>query len=210
MGTLTAWGIWLAATGLYAAFRLWYDGVRRPLAPDEVKAGLARLESQPDADPARLARVRAFLEADDGREFVMVNLVRLAPDPVARPDAEGAEPASRLLERYTRPFLRALLRRAGHPVFVGPAVGGYLESWGVEADPGWSFAGLIRYRSRRDMLALASHPDFAPIHAFKRAAVARTLAFPVQARLQPALSPRHGVGLLLALAAAIAHLALAA
>lgn len=207
MAAGAGWTIWLTALGLYAGFRLWYDGLRRPLAPEEVKAGLARLEAQPDADPARLARVRAFLEADDGREFVMVNLIRLAPHAVAPPDGGAPQPPARVLEAYTRPFLRALLRRAGHPVFVGPAVGGHLESWDVPDDPGWTFTGLIRYRSRRDMLALATHPDFAPIHAYKRAAIASTFAFPAQARLQPGLSPRIWVGLLLALAAALAHLA---
>jgi hypothetical protein len=203
-----AW-IWGLAAALYAAFRLWYDGRRRPLRADEVEAAVARLREAPDTTPERLERMRRFLEADDGGEFVMLNLVRLHPEPVARPGGGASEPAERVLEAYTRPFLRALLRRAGHPLFVGPAAGGYLEAWGVEPDPGWSFAGLIRYRSRRDLVALATHPAFEPAHVFKRAAVANTLAFPVRPRLRVGLSPRGAAALVLALAAALAHLALA-
>ncbi len=169
---------------------------------------VTRLAQGPERDPALLAAVRAFLEADDGREFFMVNLVRMQPGDVALPGSDASEPAPRVLERYTRPFLGALLRRAGHPAFVAPAAGAYLEHWGVEADPGWSFAGIIRYRSRRDMIELVVDPAFAPAHAHKLAAIASTLAFPVTpARVW--IGPRTWFGLLLGLAAALAHLAVA-
>lgn len=207
---MAAWWIWGLALALYAGFRLWYDGRRRPLSPEEVKAALERFASYPDIDAARLARVREFLERDDGREFVMVNLLELHAGKVAPPGGGAPRPAADVLRGYTGPFLRALLRRAGHPLFVGPAVGGNLEQWGVEAGPGWSFAGLIRYRSRRDMVALATHPSFADAHLFKRAAIACTFAFPVRPALPLASPLRAGVGLVLALAAALAHLALAA
>jgi hypothetical protein len=101
----------------------------------------------------------------------------------------------------------ALFKRAGHPIFVGPAAGGYLEHWGVEPNPGWTFAGIIRYRSRRDMIVLATDPAFDPAHAYKIAAMANTLAFPVT----PAMTffgPRVWMALVLLLLAALAHLML--
>jgi hypothetical protein len=168
---------------------------------------LARLEAQSAIEPERLASARRFLEADDGREFFMVNVIRLHPQPVATPGTGELAPPRQVLEGYTGPFMRALFRRAGHPAFAGPAAGRYLEQWGVEPDPGWSFAGVIRYRSRRDMAELASAPEFEPAHVFKRAAMERTFAFPVT----PALlffGPRVWVALALGLVAALAHLAL--
>lgn len=200
-----AW-IWGAALLLYAAFSLWYVNWRGPLTPPEIEALLARLEAQSAIEPERLASVRRFLEADDGREFFMVNLIRLHPAPVATPGTGELAPARQVLQGYTGPFMRALFLRAGHPAFAGPAAGRYLEQWGVEPDPGWSFAGIIRYRSRRDMAELASAPEFEPAHVFKRASMERTFAFPVT----PALlffGPRVWVGLALGLVAALAHLA---
>ena len=182
--------IWAVALAVYVAFAAWYGGVRGPLAPAEIAAHLARLSAGGAYDADQLAAVRAFLEADDGREFFMVNLVRMQPGDAARQE----------LERYTGPFLGALLRRAGHPAFVAPAAATYLERWNVAPDPGWSFAGVIRYRSRRDMIELVTDPAFEPWHAHKLAAIASTLAFPVTpARIW--IGPRVWVALLVALVA---------
>jgi hypothetical protein len=201
----TPW-IWVGAAFVYAAFWAWYQGFRGPLAKAEVEAYLARLSPGLAVDPDRRDRMRAFLEADDGKEFFMVNLIRLHPDPVRPPDGGAPAPAARVLERYTGPFLRALFRRGGHPALGGPAAAGYLEAWGVEKNPGWTMAGIIRYRSRRDLIALASAPEFAPIHAFKSAGISNTLAFPV-ARARLFFSPRVVAALGIALAAALASLA---
>lgn len=202
--------IWLAALALYALFSAWYVGRRRPLAPAEIDAHLARMAEGPEApEPDRLAAIRAFLESDDGREFFMVNLARLPDDPVADPVTGELRPAPEMLRRYTRPFMTKLLRRAGHPAFFGRAAGGAIERWGVEPDPGWSFAGVVRYRSRRDLIELATHPGFAGIHAYKRVAMTHTQAFPAAPGLA-LLGPRVWMALLLALAAALAHLTVGA
>jgi hypothetical protein len=160
--------IWVGALLLYAAFLLWYDNWRGPLTPTEIEEHMGRLEASAGSpDPERLATMRAFLEADDGREFFMLNLIRLNPDPVIEPGSGEPKSARSVLERYTGHFLPALMRRAGHPAFVGPAAGGYVEHWGVAPDPGWSVAGVIRYRSRRDVIELATDPAFGPAHAYK-------------------------------------------
>ena len=112
-----------------------------------------------------------------------------------------------MLEGYTRPFMRALFLRAGHPAFFGRAAGGYLEAWNVAPDPGWSVGAAIRYRSRRDLIELVNDPRFAGDHAFKQAAIESTFAFPTSPGLV-VLGPRVWVGLLLALLAALAQLAL--
>lgn len=201
----TPW-IWIGAALVYAAFWVWYVGLRRPLTKSEVDAYLARLSPDLAVDPDRRDRMRGFLESDDGREFFMVNLIRINPDPVRPPDGGPAAPAAQVLAGYTGPFLRALFRRGGHPALGGRAAAGYLEAWGVEKNPGWTMAGVIRYRSRRDLIELASAPAFAPIHVFKTAAMSNTLAFPI-APARIFFSPRIVVALALALVASFATLA---
>jgi hypothetical protein len=201
--------IWGAAVLLYGAFSLWYNNWRGPLTHDEVEHYMERLLAAPEADPdsARAAAARAFLASDDGKEFFMINLIRLHPEPVKLPDSSEREPAAKVLGRYTGYFMRQLAKRAGHPAFAAPAVGGNIEEWGVEADPGWTFSGVIRYRSRRDMIELATDPRFVPAHAFKVAAIASTFAFPAAPAMIP-LGPRLVVGLSLALLAALTHLSI--
>ena len=195
--------IWGGAALVYAAFWAWYVGFSGPLTKADVDGYMAKIAPGLGVDPERRDRMRAFLESDDGGEFFMVNLIRLQPEPVRPPDGGPPAPAARVLEGYTGPFLRALFRRGGHPALGGRAAAGYLEAWGVEKNPGWTMAGVIRYRSRRDLIELATMPQFAPIHAFKNAAMSNTLAFPI-APARMFFGPRVVVALVLALLAALA------
>jgi hypothetical protein len=43
----------------------------------------------------------------------------------------------------------------------------------------WDRAGGVRYRSRRDLLDIGTNPVFQGHHEFKVAAMAKTIAFPV-------------------------------
>ena len=153
--------------------------------------------------------MRRFLESDDGREFYMVNLIATHREPVVMPGTGEKKPAAEVLRRYTSYFMAELFRRAGHPAFAGPAAGANVEQWGVENGPAWTFNGVIRYRSRRDMAELATDPKFEPAHAYKIAAMASTFAFPV-APAAIFVGPRVWVGLGLALCAALGHLAVSA
>ena len=162
-----------------------------------------------EARPEQLATLRAFLEADDGREFFMLNLVRINEGPVVAPGATKASDARTVLEGYTRHFMPALFARAGHPAFFGRAAGGYVEQWNVAPDPGWTFGAAIRYRSRRDMIELVTDPRFADAHSFKSAAIAATFAFPTSPGYVM-VGPKIWVGLVIALFAALTQLALGA
>jgi hypothetical protein len=57
--------------------------------------------------------LRKFLLNDDGKDFVMVNLLRLKS-----PRKESREK----LARYQKVFLGSLLRKAGHPVMIATGV----------------------------------------------------------------------------------------
>jgi hypothetical protein len=202
--------IWLAAGAAYVAFRAWYDGWRRPLRSSEITRLVERLEGADLGDPEGVARLRQFMEEDDGREFMMLNLVRLNPDPLPDPRTGEPTPASELLRGYLRAFLPRLARRAGHPLLQARKVGAYVDSWNVEPDPGWTFMGYVRYRSRRDLMELITTPGFGDAHDLKVAAMPSTFSFPTQPMISLYASPRVWVALVLALVAALAHLALLA
>jgi hypothetical protein len=206
----TVLGIWGAAVALYGAFWLWYVGIPRPLTAAEIDAHVAVISgSKLTIEPEQLATLRKFLEADDGGEFFMINLVRLHDGLVTAPGGGEPQKAREVLDGYTNHFMPALFRRAGHPAFFGRAAAAYVEHWGVEPDPGWSFGAAIRYRSRRDMIELVTDPRFADAHAFKHAGIATTLAFPTTPGFV-VVGPKIWVGLVLALAAALLQIGLGA
>lgn len=203
-------GIWIWGSAALAAiiFLAWYRNWRGPLTADEIERYLAKAIEMHGANGFNdFGIVRRFLEADDGREFVMLNLVRLAPGEVADPETGAPTRTPALLQRYTRPFMRALIRRGGHPALVARKVGGYVDAWRVPPDPGWTIVGFMRYRSRRDMIELVVDPRFSSSHAFKFAATAETFSFPTQPILRLYPSPIVWIPLLFALIAALAHLA---
>ncbi|WP_374530173.1 hypothetical protein [Novosphingobium sp.] len=203
---MEGWMIWGGALALYVLFRLWYDNWRGPLTKAEIDAFFEAVQGKfgGNNDPAVL---RAFLEADDGREFVMLNLVKIAPGMVADPDTGAQVPGETMMRRYSDPFVRRLLGRGGHPGMVGRKVGPYVDAWNVEADPGWSIFGLMRYRSRRDMIRMAADPLFAEVHPYKLLGIPVTFSFPTQRQVSVYAGPRVTVALVLALAAALLHLA---
>jgi len=203
---MSGWLIWGSAAALYCLFRLWYDNWRGPLTKAEIDAFLAEVHGKYSGgnDPGVL---RSFLEADDGKEFVMLNLVKIEPGMVTDPDTGDQVPGREMMERYSQPFVKALLRKGGHPGMVGAKVGPYVDAWQVEGDPGWSIFGLMRYRSRRDMIAMVRDPVFAQSHPYKQLGIPVTFSFPTQRRVSVYAGPRVWMALVLALGAALVQLA---
>jgi hypothetical protein len=202
-----AWWAWPLAAAVYVLFRAWYDNWRGPLSASEVEAFMARVGQSSASGYTEPAVIRAFLEADDGREFIMSNLVRVHPGEVPHPQTGQPTPGLALLQEYGRRFVVVLLRHGGHPMLVMKKVGGYVDAWNTPPDPGWHIVGAMRYRSRRDMMALAFNPALRDVHPFKTAGTAMTFSFPAQPLMGLAMRPRLWVALVLALAAALVHLA---
>ena len=204
---LGAWWIWVVALALYFVFRLWYDNWRGPLSPQEVNDFMNQVSDLKMSEYSDPKDLRAFLEADDGKEFVMVNLVRVHTGELAHPHTGKPTKGIDLLREYGNSFVKVLVRHGGHPVLVMRKVGGYIDSWNTPPDPGWHVAGSMRYRSRRDMMKLALDPSVRDVHILKTAATATTFSFPSQVVLGLAIRPRVWVALLLTLSAALVHLA---
>lgn len=198
--------IWGTALLAYGAFRLWYDNWSGPLKPAEIDAFLAQMAGRFEGTGNSPDVLRAFLAADDGREFVMLNLVKAQLEPVEDPQTGQMVQGFELLKRYSKRFMPVLFRNGGHPGIVGRKVGGYVDAWNTEPDPGWTVFGLMRYRSRRDMIKLVMDPAFMAGHPDKLLGTLATFSFPTQRMLSFYVSPRVTVALVLALIAALSHL----
>jgi hypothetical protein len=202
----SAW-IWAAAVAVYAAFRAWYDNWRGPVTQAEVDAFLAGMRGTPSAEHNDLEILRRFLLEDDGREFFMVNLVKVQQGDAVHPEDGRRVPARALMQHYMRAFVPALLRRGGHPAIAARKIGGYVDAWRVTPDPGWTIVGYMRYRCRRDLMALVADPRFLAMHPYKIAATAETFSFPSRPLLTTMAGPRIWVAMVLALLASAAQIA---
>jgi hypothetical protein len=177
------WLLWLVLGALYALFLAWYDGGGGPLAPAEVERYVGLLEERGVA-AERIAKVREFLEADRGSDFVMANFIHFRAEPLQVGEVRAGDSAQQALDRYMAHMYPALLRRACHPVIAGPVMARALDVWGVENAEQWSMVGLVRYRSRRDMIEIATDPAFRDAHRYKDAAMEQTIAIPIEPAFQ--------------------------
>ena len=195
-------GVWAVAAVLYLVFALWYFNWKGPLTADEIDGLIERVASQSPTDPEVL---RKFLAEDDGKEFIMLNLVRFHEGKVAHPETGEKMNGAKLVQEYFGPFSKALLKRGGHPVLMSRKKGGYIDSWNASADEGFQAIGTMRYRSRRDLMLLVTDPRFGDSHKFKLAAIDGTISFPMQSFMSTYLSPKIWVPILLILLASLAQ-----
>ncbi len=201
--------IWGTAVALYLLFRFWYDGFRKPLTVKEIEDYTAQLQTREDVDSDQVEIFTKFMKEDDGKEFIMVNLIQFQPSPMPHPDTGEPTEARAVVMEYFKPLMKMFLARAGHPVMTSRAVGGYVDAWNTPANPPWHSLGLVRYRSRRDAIETTFLNDsFEGIHKYKYAALKQTFAFPSQVLNSTFISPRGTVALVLALGASLLQLAL--
>lgn len=207
--TVGTW-VWGAAIVLTLAFTGWYHNWSGPLTPAQIDAYMAQIESQPDAaGNLQAARtIRTFLQEDDGKEFFMLNVVKLHDTKQPHPQTGNPTDPAELLSTYSSAFLGRLLMSAGHPVFVADKTGPYVDTFGTNDATDWHFVSMVRYRSRRDLMEAATYEGFPGAHLFKTAAMEKTFNFPTQTRLQAFFGPALLVPLLLFFAAALIHLTL--
>lgn len=193
--------VWGIPAVLYALFFYWYTSFGGPLSQDEIESYLSIVEARSSID--ELAELRRFLDADTGDDFVMVNAIEMRETPEQLPGVLPGESSGEVLDRYMAYMWPALLTRACHPVLFGQAASKALDVWGIDNASTWTQAGLMRYRSRRDLMDIAANPAFQGPHEFKIAAMAKTIAFPVDPWMQ-AGDPRLILALVLLILALLA------
>lgn len=169
----------IALVVLWVAFFCWYTSFGGPLSSAEIEEFVARME-QNGADPESIALWRGFMESDTGDDFAVVNFIHYKDQPDRIEGIGADETTEEVMARYARPFFARMAPRATHPVVLGSAAHRAIDLWGIEGAEDWSQFGMVRYRSRRDLMEVASSgPSDASIHRFKIAAIEKTIAFPI-------------------------------
>ena len=188
--------IWIIAVLAYVAFWFWYVGFQKKVTPQEVAATMCIFEHDDTWTTTQKEHLRNFLLADDGKDFVMVNLLHLKS-----PKKESLEK----LNTYQRIFLGSLLRKAGHPVMIARAASGNVENVACDHADDWSAAGMIRYRSRRDLMNILPATIGSEHHGLKLESLEKTFAFPASPWFVFG-GPRLVVALGIALLASVLHI----
>jgi hypothetical protein len=189
----------LPLAALYVAFLLWYGGRGKPMSREEIEQLLAplRARAQDHTGQSHLADIERLVARDDGREFVMHNVIRYRKKALYPPGYEYGESAPAADRRYGKAIVPHLLRYGSLPVFIARRSGDFVEPAGVDRG---DVVAMVRYRSLRDFLRFANSITQDRITVHKWAAIENTQIFPVQP-LVSLIFVRGAVGALLALIA---------
>jgi len=188
--------IGLALAALYLLFLVWYGGRGSPLTQAEIDRALGQLEggSTHKADPESLGQLRRVLSNDDGREFVMHNLVRWRAKALYPPGSPYGDDVRAADKRYGRAIVWPLVKRAGLVLMVARSAGRFIDDG--QSLP-WTYVAMVRYRSRRDFLRFVVETEQRKVFVHKWAAIEHTQVFPVQAIIS-LFAVRLLVGMLIA------------
>ena len=173
---------WCLTILVYLGFLNWHGAFEGPLTDDEIKYYTAFISDQnPEVD---LFEIENALKNDPGGPIYMVNIMKYRKQPLKVKDTSFHKQSSeQLLKNYGNFVSRFLLRHGSYPVFYGKSAGQAASTWGMGTDTEWSNAAIVRYRSLRTLLKLATHPEFKKKHEFKFSALEKTIAYPMMAKL---------------------------
>lgn len=162
-----------------SAFYVWHTPFGGPLTDAEIDAFMESQEKLVGPSWANEEAFEAFLRNDDGRPFVMINLIEYRetakyPDGSALDaDITGKEAAA----LYGQTVLPQLLLRGGYPVARAERYNTIINSVGQSAGEFESFA-MVRYRSRRDLINMIGSDAFRAANDHKWASLENTLVAP--------------------------------
>lgn len=167
---------------LYLAFLFWYGGKGKPLTAIEVNALLAEIKRRAGKQDSEeespiLQQFRELTKNDDGREYYMVNLLKFRKKALYPKGSSFGDDPMAANDRYNRAIIPLLLKHGGHPIFLGQVLGRFIHP---DSADDWDQVGMVRYRSRRDMLKMAVEIAGLGFDVHKWAALEKTQVFPVQ------------------------------
>jgi hypothetical protein len=177
---LTPWiAIALPLASLYVVFHLWYGGSGKPMTAEEIEIGLDELQATDTSEHSKqaLADVRQLMAKDDGKEFIMQNLVRYRPKALYPPGYDYGDDPREADKRYGKSIFWDLLRNGNLMLLVARRTGNFVVPEGADA---WHYVALVRYRSRRDFLRFARDANQTDKFVHKWAAIEKTHIFPVK------------------------------
>jgi hypothetical protein len=171
--------VFLPLLMLYLAFWLWYGGNGQPMSREEIEVALQKLRS---TDPLHnneeeIEDVRQLLASDDGKEFVMQNLVRYRPKALYPQGHHFGDDPREADKRYGKSIIGDLLRYGNLVIFIARKTGDFVKP---ERADDWHYVAMVRYRSRRDFVRFATRANHAEKFMHKWAAIEKTHVFPVK------------------------------
>jgi hypothetical protein len=171
--------IFLPLTLLYGVFWLWYGGNGQRMSPHEIEEALHKLRSTDlgHDNSAEVEDVRQLLASDDGKEFVMQNLVRYRAKALYPEGFHYSDDPREADKRYGKSIMGDLLRYGNLIVFIARKSGDFVKPDGADA---WHYVAMVRYRSRRDFVRFAIRANQADKFMHKWAAIEKTHVFPVK------------------------------
>ncbi|MBN1613482.1 MAG: hypothetical protein JW950_03355 [Deltaproteobacteria bacterium] len=167
--------------GLYLVFLFWYGGSGKPLSESEINAFITEIQRRAGAtgleESVLLRDLRNLAKSDDGKEFYMVNLLKYRKKALYPKGYNYNDDAMAANTRYSHGIVPALLKYGGHPVFLGRVQGRFIHP--TDADD-WDQVGIVRYRSRRDLMKMVVGIAGTDLNVHKWAALEKTQVFPVK------------------------------
>ncbi len=175
---------WAIAVLVYLIFFSWYTNLSGPLSEAEIQKYISKLnEINPTTSAEDIDNFTNFMRQDDGGDFYMVNYLDLNETPPFFEETGSDASSFDLMNFYMEYMYPAMLKRASHPVFFGDVSAKALDHIGAEESKEWDQVGIIRYRSRRDVMEISNNKIFSERHKFKSAALTKTIAIPVSSPL---------------------------
>jgi hypothetical protein len=166
-------------TLIYVFFWFWYGGNGQPMSPQEIEEALFKLRSTDPAhdNSAEVEDIRQLLASDDGKEFVMQNLVRYRAKALYPEGFHYSDDPREADKRYGKSIIGDLLRYGNLVIFIARKTGDFVKPEGADA---WHYVAMVRYRSRRDFVRFAMRANQADKFVHKWAAIEKTHVFPVK------------------------------
>ena len=156
---------------LYTIFLLWYGGWGKPMSQEEAQGLILNLKraggKENDPDNELIQHFREVVKNDDGKAFIMVNLMKFKKTNEAK--AANA--------RYSKKIFPLLLKHGSPPIFVSNVQGRFLH---LEGSDDWDQVAFIRYRSRKDFLKMAADAAKLDLGKDKWLSLEKTHVFPVK------------------------------
>lgn len=164
---------------VYLAFWLWYGGNGQRMSAQEIEEALHKLQSTDPAhdNSAEVDDVRQLLASDDGKEFVMQNLVRYRAKALYPEGVHFSDDPREADKRYGKSIIGDLLRYGNVVIFIARKSGDFVRPEDADA---WHYVAMVRYRSRRDFVRFATRANQADKFMHKWAAIEKTHVFPVK------------------------------
>ncbi|MEN0048689.1 MAG: hypothetical protein AAF806_16630, partial [Bacteroidota bacterium] len=119
--------LWSCIGILYFLFLIWNGLFTRPLSTQEIEKYTELL--QQDYSDSEFQQMRSFMEEDDGKAIIMLNVIKTndSPKTVNGKTFASSEEALDDYTNFVGPFL---IKRGSYPIFNGTALMDAPEVWG--------------------------------------------------------------------------------